>query len=112
MSQTASQESPLPLPSTFHLTYHAAWRMTGRHITSRAVWAALLYGRVVTTRDAEISVIGRREVRALRREGVDLSPYEGVHVVCAPDGAILTVYRSRDLRGLCPRRPGHKEQLS
>jgi hypothetical protein len=73
-------------------------------LSSGAVTAALDFGRLVYTRGAAIYVIGRKEVLRARRLGVDLSEYEGVHVVCSADGAVLTVYRNRDFRGLRSRR--------
>lgn len=57
------------------------------------------------TRGARIYAIGRREVERYRAQGVDLDPFEGVQVVTKLDGAVLTVYRNRDLRGL--RRDDH-----
>lgn len=86
------------------LTRHAAERMRARGLRPEAVAAAIAYGRVVHVRDADIHAIGRKEVESGKREGVDLSRYEGVQVVCSREGAILTVYRNRDLRGLRPRR--------
>jgi hypothetical protein len=85
------------------LSWHAWCRLHARRLSGGAVEAALSCGRVVHVRGAAIHVIGRREVARWRRRGIDLSRFEGVHVVCAPDGSILTVYRNRDLRGLRPR---------
>lgn len=88
-----------PLHCRFRLTAHAALRMARRSISAEAVHMTLLYGRVIDARGAETCVIGRNEVRRLAREGIDLSPHMGVHVVCSPDGAILTVYRDREMQG-------------
>jgi hypothetical protein len=85
------------------LTKHAAERMSRRGLPAAAVSAALTYGRVVSIRGADIHAIGRREVEWYEREGTDLTRFEGVQVVCSPEGAILTVYRNRDFRGLRPR---------
>lgn len=85
------------------LTPHASERMTTRGLSPTAVAAAVAYGRVIHTRGADIHVIGRKEVETLERDGIDLSRYEGVQVVCSPEGAVLTVYRNRDFRGLRPR---------
>jgi hypothetical protein len=68
-----------------------------------AVEAALRFGRVAHVRGGQIHAIGRKEVARYRQAGIDLTRYEGVQVVCAPDGAILTVYRNRDFRRLRPR---------
>ncbi len=86
------------------LTQHALSRMDSRGISLDAVQAAVLYGRKVYTRGAEIRAIGRKEVKRLLSQGIDLRDYEGVQVVRGPDGGIVTVYRNRDFRGLRPRR--------
>ena len=85
------------------LTMHASQRMSARGISQSAVRAVLEHGRVVHVRGAAVYAIGRKEVRCLQRHGIDLSPYEGIQVVCIPDGTILTTYRNRDFRGLRPR---------
>jgi len=85
--------------------------MLARHIDEAALEAALLYGRLVHVRGAEFHVIGRKEVERWAAVGVDLTPFEGVQVVCSSEGAVLTVYRNRDLRQLRPqrsRRPGRR----
>jgi hypothetical protein len=83
---------------------HARLRMTQRRVPFDAVHAALELGRTVYTRGACFHVIGRKEVERYEKKGIDLSPYEGVHVVCSSDGCIATTYRSRSLRELRPRR--------
>jgi hypothetical protein len=88
----------------FPMTKHAAERISSRRLAPGAA-AALLFGRVVRTRGAEIFVIGRKEVTRYALEGIDLSRHEGVQVVCGPGGGpVLTAYRNRELRRLRPRR--------
>ena len=60
-------------------------------------------GRVVYVRGAKIYVIGRKEVESFLRKGIELADFEGIHVVCSPEGVVLTTYRNRDFRGLRPR---------
>ena len=86
------------------LTNHARTRASVRGIRESAIEAVLAYGRVVETRGAMIHVIGRKEVMRLQCIGLDLSKLNGLQVVCSPAGAVLTVYRNRDLRGLRSRR--------
>jgi hypothetical protein len=86
------------------LTNHVRRRMEGRRIGSSAINACFLFGRVCHARGAVIYVIGHKEVRRLEQNRIDLSRYEGVHVVCSPVGSVLTVYRNHDLRGLRPHR--------
>ena len=87
------------------LTRHALGRLHCRGFRVQAIQATLRYGRVLHVRGAAIHAIGRREVEAHKRHGVNLMQFEGIQVVCSPDDtAILTVYRNRDFRGLRPRR--------
>ncbi len=95
------------LPSTlgsFSLTNHARARMTTRAISRTAIEAALEFGRCVDIRGAQIFAIGRREVESFRREGIELADFEGTQVVVTDGGAVLTVYRNSDFRGLRERR--------
>ena len=78
--------------------------MRERRIPADAVKAAVLHGRVFHVRGAEIHAIGKKDVVRYLRRGVDLTAYEGTHIICSPDGCVvLTVYRNKDFRGLRPR---------
>jgi hypothetical protein len=82
------------------LTHHARTRMDGRRIPAQAVEAVLLHGRTVWARGAQIHALGKKEVERAARLGIDLRPFSGLQVVCAPDGDVLTVYRNHDFKGL------------
>ena len=86
------------------LTSHALVRMYARRFSEKAIRAALQHGREVHGRGAVIFAIGRKEVMHARASGIDLTGYEGIHVVCSREGTIMTVYRNRDLRDLRPRK--------
>jgi hypothetical protein len=86
------------------ITKHASLRMVARSLGIEAVEAALEFGRIVHIRGAAVHALGRKEVERFGRHGIDLSAHEGVQVVCSPDGAVVTVYRNRDFRGLRSRR--------
>jgi hypothetical protein len=88
----------------YPLTEHARRRMDARRIAAEAVAATLRFGRRVHVRGAVIYAIGKREARKWARRGVNLSRHEGLQVVCSHEGAVLTVYRNRELRGLRPHR--------
>lgn len=88
------------LQSDFYLTQHAWQRMSQRGISPDAVRTALEYGRSAYTRGALVFAIGKNEVRHYRRLETDLAELDGIHVVCDPAGAVLTVYRNRNLRAL------------
>ena len=88
----------------FTLTSHAKERMATRRLRIDAIDAALIYGRVVYVRGADIYAIGRNEIARYGEEGIDLSAYDGVQVVVSANGVILTVYRNRSFNGLRHRR--------
>ncbi len=85
------------------VTDHAQKRMTGRRISPEALEAVLTYGREVYVRGAQVFAIGRKEVERYQRDGIDLSAYEGIQVVCSVDDTVMTTYRNHDFRGLRPR---------
>lgn len=87
------------LPASYRLTEHARQRMSHRGISLEALSAAVHFGQVSSMRGgAEIFLVGRKEVARARSHGVDLSPYEGVQVVCSVRGHVLTAYRARRRR--------------
>ena len=84
--------------------------MTTRRISQTALSAVINYGRVVYVRGAKIYVIGRKEIEAFLRKGIELTDFEGIHVVCSPEGTIMTTYRNRDFRGLRPRSRRYRQR--
>lgn len=89
------------------LTLHATDRSRSRGIPIEAIDAVMEYGKHRATRGADIYTLGWREVRFHAQRGLDLSRWEGVEVVCAHDGQILTVYRNKNphaFRDRAPRR--------
>jgi hypothetical protein len=90
------EDSPL-------LTRHAVNRCQKRGITPAAVLAALEYGHHRAIRGADVYLIGWREVRFFFARGVDLARWEGVEVVCAHDGRVLTAYRNKHMRAMRDR---------
>ncbi len=91
------------LPS---LTNHSLRRMAQRGIAIPDIQAVMAYGRKCRVRKAKVHVIGKKEVRQAEKRGVDLRDYEGVHVICSPEGVVMTVYRNQNLniREKCSRR--------
>jgi hypothetical protein len=83
-----------------NLTRHAQIRMGARRLSREAVRAAIDFGRIVYTRGATIYAIGNKEVCRYARQMIDLSPYEGIQVVCSADGGIITAYRNRNFKKL------------
>jgi hypothetical protein len=100
-------KADFPIEKT--MTDHAWKRMSARGLSSSAIEAALEYGRVAHVRGAAIYAIGRKEVDECASVGIDLKQFEGVQVVCKPSGAILTVYRNCDFRGLRPSRRNYHQ---
>lgn len=99
----AAVHKTIDFQGEYNLTQHAWKRMCGRGLSPAAIRLVLNYGRTAHIRSATIYAVGRKEVERYRQNGIELSPVEGVQVVCTESGAILTVYRNRDLRGLRPR---------
>ena len=89
------------------ITSHARMRMMARRISETALSAVMEYGRVVYVHGAKIHVIGRKEATTFLRKGLELADFEGIHVVCNPEGFVLTTYRNRNFRGLRPRGRRH-----
>ncbi|MBP8300417.1 MAG: DUF4258 domain-containing protein, partial [Planctomycetes bacterium] len=112
-STGAAPDSPLTTtPGSIYelLSVHGWQRMCSRGLSTDEVDAVLAYGRVARVRGAVIHAVGRKEVERARRVGVDLSRAEGLHVLCAPNGVIVTVYRNHDFRGLRPGRRGRSSR--
>lgn len=101
---TAKSDPSLDLSELCFLTRHARVRMQQRRIGSDLLAAALDYGREIWTNTDVVIVIGRREVARYAREGVDLTPVEGLLVVCSHEGDVITVYRTRNVRKFLLRR--------
>ncbi|OQW85879.1 MAG: hypothetical protein BWK72_20025 [Rhodoferax ferrireducens] len=91
----------LPSPSfPLSLTNHAATRMQQRGISSTAMQAVLDFGRRIHAKGLSFYVLGHKEVALYADRGVDLSNFEGLQVLVAADGAVVTTYRSRDLHAI------------
>ena len=85
------------------LTFHAAVRSRTRGIPLEAIEAVVEYGKHRAIRGADVFTLGWREVRFHSERGLDLSRWEGIEVVCAHQGQILTVYRNKNPRALRDR---------
>lgn len=85
------------------LTLHATHRCHNRGIPTDAVDAVIEFGKHRDIRGADVYTLGWREVRFYADHGIDLSRWEGIEVVCAHDGRVLTVYRNKNPRALRDR---------
>ena len=77
------------------LSRHARDRMRRRGVAPAAIRAALDYGLHRDGSGAESYFLGRQEIREAAGDGVDLSRFAGINVVCDRDGQVVTVYRRR-----------------
>lgn len=82
------------------LTAHARTRLKQRGIGVQAAALAIIYGRTVSVHGITFHVVGKREVEKYERMNIDLATANGVHVLTADDGAIVTAYRSHELKPL------------
>lgn len=89
------------------VTTHAAVRMQQRGISPDLIATVLEFGRCVHARGLTFRVIGKKEVARYAREGLDLDHAEGIHVLVAPDGSVVTSYRNHDLRKIRPYKRKH-----
>ena len=95
-SITSFPPSLLPLS----LTDHAAIRMQQRGISRSALQTVLDFGRRIHAKGLTFYVVGRKEVALYADRGVNLSNFEGLQVLVAADGVVVTTYRSRDLHAI------------
>ena len=91
----------------YRLTDHAGLRMQQRHIPRHLLEMVLEYGRTIHARGATYKVVGRKEVEHFQRKGVDLRDAQGIQVLLAEDGVVLTTYRNHDLRQIRPSKRRH-----
>jgi hypothetical protein len=80
------------------MTRHALERIAARRIPFEAVEATIDWGRVWHHDGVLFFRLDRRTVRRASRSGEDVRRHEGVHVVCATGGEVLTLYRNREGR--------------
>lgn len=97
-TSTASQH----LIAQHPVTHHAEVRMQQRGIPEHLVETVLHFGRTVHARGLSFRVVGHKEVARYAREGIDLTDAEGIHVLLAKDGSVVTTYRNHDLRAIRP----------
>lgn len=76
------------------LTTHVQKRMQSRGISEEDIQEVVRYGRTFYARGAVFKVIGKKEIERYS-DNAELDHLEGVHVVIAHDGAVITTYRNR-----------------
>ena len=105
LEKRVSQKSNIQGDQSPHsLSEHALERMQQRGISHEAVFQTIAFGRISRGRGATIYAIGKKEISEFAKDGIDLSGYEGVHVVMTRRGTVSTVYRNADMPKLKPKR--------
>jgi hypothetical protein len=89
------------------ITKHAHARMRSRSITEADISDAIEFGRTFFSRGAIFKIVGRKEIRRFE-EDVDLRHLDGLHVVLAADGAVITVYKNKQFRRGDFRKPRYR----
>ena len=103
------QPADTPQSSTsMPLTDHAQMRMGQRGISEAVVAMVLRHGRTVHARGTTYRVVGHKEVSRGAERWVDLTDADGVHVLLAADGAVITAYRNHELRKIRPTKRRHR----
>lgn len=77
------------------LTRHARRRSARRNVAPNAVEYVLAHGRMVRRTGVRFYFLGRRDIPACDRCASWATRLEGVIVVVAPEGGVITVYRNR-----------------
>jgi hypothetical protein len=85
------------------LSLHAIERSRTRRIPEDAILAVMEFGKHRSIRGADVYTLGWREVRRHAGACAGLDRWEGIEVVCAHDGQVVTVYRNRNPRALRDR---------
>ena len=105
LEKRVSQKSNIQGEDSPHsLSEHALERMQQRGISNEAVFQTIAFGRIGRGRGATIYAIGKKEIAEFAKDGIDLSQYEGVHVVMTRRGTVSTVYRNLSLPKLKPKK--------
>ncbi len=105
LQESVSQKSDIQDDQFPHsLSEHALERMQQRGISHKAVFKTIAFGRISRGRGATIYAIGKKEIAEFAKDGIDLSDYEGVHVVMTRRGTVSTVYRNADMPKLKPKK--------
>lgn len=82
------------------LSKHARNKMSRRGISKAAILAALDYGRIIYTRKAMFFILGRKQIKKCLKAGINLSRFNGIQVLCAEDGTIITMYKNKSFKKL------------
>ena len=105
LEKRVSQKSNIQGDQSPHcLSEHALERMQQRGISHEAVFQTIAFGRISRGRGATIYAIGKKEISEFAENGIDLSGYEGVHVVMTRRGTVSTVYRNVSVPKLKPKK--------
>ena len=105
LEKRVSQKSNIQGDQSSHsLSEHALERMQQRGISHEAVFQTIAFGRISRGRGATIYAIGKKEISEFAKDGIDLSGYEGVHVVMTRKGTVSTVYRNVSVPKLKPKK--------
>lgn len=84
------------------ISNHAEFRMNQRGICQESIELVLEFGRQIYARRAIFYVIGRKEIAKHADIEPKLKLLEGLQVVSASDGTVLTAYKNKNLRGIRP----------
>ena len=90
-------------------TNHAKERMFARGFEANTIDIVLAFGRKIYSRGALFYVIGKKEIQRFQDKEPLIKHMEGIQVVASTsDDAIITVYRSKDLRSIRPTCHKHR----
>lgn len=84
------------------ISTHAEFRMNQRGICQESIELVLEFGRQIYARRAIFYVVGKKEIARYSDREPKLKLLEGLQVISANDGTILTAYKNKNLRGIRP----------
>lgn len=85
---------------TCTMTPHALRRAQQRAACIDAIDAAIDYGTCYRQKGRIAYFLGRRAVEDAAKRGIDLGSFEGLAVIVAEDGAIVTVIKTTETKKL------------
>lgn len=79
-------------------THHAEIRKDQRAISTSKIEMVIHYGTHFYKNGAKVYFVGKKEVEAAKRKGIDLREVENIHVITNPKtGEIITVFKNKSL---------------
>lgn len=87
--------------NTIPMTRHAARRTAQRNISSKAIDAALYYGKVIHRTGAVFHILRSKDIH----KHPELHPYVGTTILISKEGAMMTAYCNPGSYSIIKKKP-------